>query len=55
MCAIGRFNIEEAARSIVREQGWQEPRPDDLPTGRELYDAYLAPLGIALMEAAHHQ
>jgi thioredoxin reductase len=45
-----RFNIDSAARSILREHGWQEPRPDDLPTGRELYDGYLAPLGIALMQ-----
>jgi hypothetical protein len=44
-----RFNIDEASRSILREQGWHEPPPDDLPTGRELYDAYLAPLGTTLM------
>jgi thioredoxin reductase len=44
-----RFNIDAAARSILREQGWQEPPLDHLPTGRELYDAYLAPLGSALM------
>lgn len=44
-----RFNIDAAARSILRKQGWQEPCPDDLPTGRELYDIYLAPLGNALM------
>src|SRR6202007_2391679 len=43
------FNIDEVARSILHEQGWQEPPADDLPTGRELYDAYLAPLGVALM------
>jgi thioredoxin reductase len=44
-----RFNTDEVARSILHEQGWREPSPDDLPTGRELYDAYLAPLGGALM------
>jgi len=47
-----RFNIDGASRSILREQGWQEPPPDDLPTGRELYDAYLAPLGTILMDRA---
>ena len=47
-----RFNIDEASRLILREQGWQEPPPDDLPTGRELYDAYLAPLGTILMDRA---
>src|SRR6516162_11352317 len=45
-----RFNIDEAARSVLREQGWREPPSEDLPTGRELYDAYLAPLAVALME-----
>src|SRR6516225_8884408 len=44
-----RFNIDEAARSVLREQGWREPPSEDLPTGRELYDAYLAPLAVALM------
>jgi thioredoxin reductase len=43
------FNTDEVARSILHEQGWREPPRDDLPTGRELYDAYLAPLGAALM------
>jgi thioredoxin reductase len=43
------FNTDEVARSILYEHGWQEPPSDDLPTGRELYDAYLAPLGAALM------
>ena len=47
-----RFNIDEASRSILRAQGWPEPPPDDLPTGRELYDAYLAPLGTILMDRA---
>jgi thioredoxin reductase len=44
-----RLNIDEAARSILREQRWHEPPLDYLPTGRELYDAYLAPLGTSLM------
>jgi 2-polyprenyl-6-methoxyphenol hydroxylase-like FAD-dependent oxidoreductase len=43
------FNIDEVARALLREQGWQEPPANDLPTGRQLYDAYLAPLGGALM------
>src|SRR6516164_3342626 len=37
-----RFNIDAASRLILSEQGWQEPPSDDLPTGRELYDSYLA-------------
>lgn len=43
-----RFNVDAAARSILREHGWQEPPADELPTGRELYDAYLAPLAEVL-------
>jgi thioredoxin reductase len=45
-----RFNVDEAARSILCERGWQEPDADTLPTGRELYDAYLAPLAEVLTE-----
>ena len=47
-----RFNIDAASRLILSEQGWQEPPSDDLPTGRELYDSYLAPLGTILTARA---
>ncbi len=39
-----RFNIDEMAKSILFDHGWREPPADVLPTGRELYDAYLKPL-----------
>lgn len=39
-----RYNIDSASRDILLEHGWQEPAGDGLPTGRELYDAYLGPL-----------
>jgi thioredoxin reductase len=39
-----RFNIDQAAAAILRDHGWQEPPGDILPTGQELYSAYLAPL-----------
>jgi thioredoxin reductase len=39
-----RFNIDAAAASILRAHGWQAPPADALPTGNELYSAYLAPL-----------
>jgi thioredoxin reductase len=39
-----RFNTDAAARRILCEEGWQEPPGDVLPTGRDLYDAYLKPL-----------
>ena len=42
-----RFNIDEMAKSILFDHGWREPPADVLPTGRELYDAYLKPLAAA--------
>ena len=39
-----RFNIDTAAAAILRGHGWQAPPADALPTGNELYSAYLAPL-----------
>jgi hypothetical protein len=39
-----QFNMDEAAKGLLRESGWQEPPADVLPTGRELIDAYLEPL-----------
>jgi len=39
-----RYNIDEAARSLLRRNGWKEPAADHLPTGAELESAYLAPL-----------
>jgi cation diffusion facilitator CzcD-associated flavoprotein CzcO len=38
------FNIDEAAKAILKQHGWQEPRSDGLPTGSDLYEAYLRPL-----------
>jgi hypothetical protein len=39
-----RFNTDEASVSILRTHGWQEPPGDILPTGHDLYAAYLQPL-----------
>jgi cation diffusion facilitator CzcD-associated flavoprotein CzcO len=38
------FNTDQAAKAILKRHGWQEPRSDDLPTGNDLFDAYLRPL-----------
>jgi thioredoxin reductase len=38
------FNIDEAAKGILKQHGWQEPPSDGLPTGNDLYEAYLRPL-----------
>ena len=39
-----RYNMDEVAKRLLREHGWQEPQEDGLPTGDELCDAYLEPL-----------
>jgi hypothetical protein len=39
-----RFDIDAAARRMLEADGWIGPHPDELPTGAELVDAYLAPL-----------
>ena len=39
-----RFNIDEMARLLLFDHGWREPPGETLPTGQELYDAYLRPL-----------
>jgi thioredoxin reductase len=39
-----RLNTDQAAKAILKRHGWQEPRGDAMPTGADLYDAYLRPL-----------
>jgi len=39
-----RFNTDAAATAILREHGWQSPPATALPTGHDLYAAYLQPL-----------
>jgi thioredoxin reductase len=39
-----RYNIDPAARALLRHNGWQEPSADAFPTGSDLYEAYLKPL-----------
>ena len=43
-----RFNVDAAAAALLQNSGWREPLPGVLPTGRELYELYLAPLAAAL-------
>jgi thioredoxin reductase len=38
------FNTDQAAKAILKHHGWQEPPGDALPTGIDLYEAYLRPL-----------
>jgi thioredoxin reductase len=39
-----RFNTDPAAAAILRTHGWLPPPADVLPTGHDLYSAYLQPL-----------
>jgi hypothetical protein len=41
------FNTDAAATEILREHGWQAPPATALPTGGDLYSAYLQPLAEA--------
>ena len=43
-----KYDIDPAARELLATTGWTEPAGEAYPTGRELVDAYLAPLGRAL-------
>ena len=38
------LNTDHAAKALLKRHGWQEPRGDGMPTGGDLYDAYLRPL-----------
>lgn len=39
-----RYNIDKAAKQLLELSGWKAPKDDDLPTGGQLVDQYLAPL-----------
>lgn len=39
-----RYNVDAAARDLLREQGWQAPDPDAMPTGADIIRDYLEPL-----------
>jgi thioredoxin reductase len=41
-----RMNVGPAARAHLERSGWIAPAPDALPTGRELVERYLQPLGL---------
>ncbi|NAS21022.1 FAD-dependent oxidoreductase [Herbidospora sp. NEAU-GS84] len=40
-----RYNIDSAARRLLEADGWTAPDDDWLPTGAEIVENYLAPLG----------
>lgn len=39
-----RFNIDAASRSLLVDDGWDPPAPDEHPTGGEIVERYLGPL-----------
>jgi thioredoxin reductase len=40
------YNIDPAARRLLEANGWTGPDPDEHPTGGELIERYLEPLGL---------
>lgn len=42
-----KYNIDQAARTLLEPTGWAEPEGDYLPTGAELVAEYLAPLAAS--------
>ena len=38
------YNTDAAARALLQSHGWQEPPARAMPTGSDLYEAYLKPL-----------
>ncbi|HEY5964431.1 MAG TPA: NAD(P)-binding domain-containing protein [Xanthobacteraceae bacterium] len=38
------LNADRAAKALLKRHGWQEPHGDTMPTGGDLYEAYLRPL-----------
>ncbi|MWV42631.1 SidA/IucD/PvdA family monooxygenase [Paenibacillus sp. HJL G12] len=39
-----QYNMDKAAQSLLHEQGWVSPSPDELPLGKDIVDKYLEPL-----------
>ena len=39
------FNVDAAAEKLLEDTGWERPADDELPTGGELVERYIEPLG----------
>lgn len=48
-----QYNIDEAAKRLLKETDWEEPNGEMIPTGRELIKEYLAPLAEVLASSIH--
>jgi thioredoxin reductase len=40
-----RYSVDRVARELLESAGWQAPPDETLPTGNDLVDRYVAPLG----------
>ena len=49
-----QFNMDAASVRLLEAAGWTAPPPDELPTGAELVERYLRPLGGVARHARHH-
>lgn len=38
------YNVDQAAKALLKETGWEEPDANHLPTGKEFVEEYLHPL-----------
>ncbi len=47
------YNIDSAARELLKANGWDEPEPTELPTGGEIVARYLKPLAELPQLAPH--
>jgi cation diffusion facilitator CzcD-associated flavoprotein CzcO len=47
------YNIDRAAERLLAKTGWNSPKPDQYPTGGELYERYLEPLATKTALAVH--
>lgn len=45
-----QYNIDEVAKLLLLEAGWQEPRSDVIPTGKALIEDYLQPLAMLMKD-----
>ena len=48
-----RYTADRVARELLAAEGWQAPSDDVLPTGNDLVDQYVAPLGRHPAIASH--
>lgn len=48
-----RYCVDKLAASMLSDAGWAHPDPEDVPSGRELVEQYLAPLAALPAVAPH--